>query len=156
MIVSWPQQSHFARLFGRLCEHNLLRDIQYKCRNSLVLCVKPGTVPPRVEGLRLTQSDYTAKILEDAVKLGFGPIRVCTTAGQSVTPPDPKLLLEQPCDPGVRELIGSLLFLSARASTFPLSSHDLPDLSHAGASGLEKKSDTFSILLHTLLNGLSS
>ena len=25
-------------------------------------------------GLRLTQSDYTAKILEDAVKLGFGPI----------------------------------------------------------------------------------
>ena len=59
-------------------------------------------------GLRLTQSDYTAKILEDALKLGFGPIRVCTTAGQSVTPPDPKLLPEQPCDPGVRELIGSL------------------------------------------------
>ena len=26
-------------------------------------------------GLRLTQGDYTAKILEDAVKLGFGPIR---------------------------------------------------------------------------------
>ena len=33
-------------------------------------------------GLRLTQGDYTAKIL-DAVKFGFGPIRVCTTAGQS-------------------------------------------------------------------------
>ena len=63
-------------------------------------------------GLRLIQSDYTAKILEHVVKLGFGPIRVCTTAGQSVTPPDPKLLLEQPRDPGVRELIGSLLFLS--------------------------------------------
>ena len=63
-------------------------------------------------GLRLNQSNYTAKILEDAVKLGFGPIRVCTTAGQSVTPPDPKLLPEQPCDPGVREVIGSLLFLS--------------------------------------------
>ena len=63
-------------------------------------------------GLRLTQGDYTAKILEDAVKLGFGPNRVCTTAGQSVTPPDPKLLPEQPCDPGVRELSGSLLLLS--------------------------------------------
>ena len=42
-------------------------------------------------GLRLTQGDYTAKILEDAVKLGFGPIRVCTTAGQSVTPLDPQV-----------------------------------------------------------------
>ena len=71
-------------------------------------------------GLRLTQGDYTAKIWEDAVKLGFGPIRVCTTAGQSVTPPDPKLLLEQPCDPGVRELIGSLLFLS-RCTRFDIS-----------------------------------
>ena len=45
-------------------------------------------------GLRLTQSDYTAKVLEDDVKLGFGLIRVCTTAGQSGTPPDPKLLPE--------------------------------------------------------------
>ena len=53
-------------------------------------------------GLRLTQSDYTAKVLEDAVKLGFGPIRVCTTAGQAGTPLDPKLLPERPCDPGVR------------------------------------------------------
>ena len=53
-------------------------------------------------GLRLTQDDSSAKVLEDAVKLGFGPIRVCTTAGQSVTPPDPKSLPEQPCDPGVR------------------------------------------------------
>ena len=71
-------------------------------------------------GLPLTQGDYTAKILEDAVKLGFGPIRVCTTAGQFVTPPDPKLLPEQPCDPGVRELIGSLLFLS-RCTRFDIS-----------------------------------
>ena len=53
-------------------------------------------------GLRLTQGDFTAKILEDAVKLGFGLIHVCTTAGQSVTPLDPKLLPEQPCDPGMR------------------------------------------------------
>ena len=50
--------------------------------------------------LRLTQGDYTAKILEDAVKLGYGPVCVSTTAGQSVTPPDPKLLPEQPCDVG--------------------------------------------------------
>ena len=71
-------------------------------------------------GLRLTQGDYTAKILEDAVKLGFGAMRGCTTAGQSVTPPDPKLLLEQPCEPGVRELIGSLLFLS-RCTRFDIS-----------------------------------
>ena len=71
-------------------------------------------------GLRLAQGDYTAKILEDAVKLGFGPIRVCTTAGQSVTPLDPKLLPEQPCDPGVRELIGSLLFVS-RCTRFDIS-----------------------------------
>ena len=41
-----------------------------------------------------TQSDDTAKILEDAVKLCFGPIRVCTT-GQSVTPLDPDLLPEK-------------------------------------------------------------
>ena len=54
-------------------------------------------------GLRLTQSDDTAKILEDAVKLGVGPMCVWTTAGQSVTPPDPKLLPEQLCDPEVRE-----------------------------------------------------
>ena len=146
MIVTWTQQSHFARLFGRLCEHTLLRKIQYKCRNSLVLCVRLGTVPLRV---------VVAKILEDAVKLGFGPIRVCTTAGQSVTPLDPKLLPEQPCDPGVRDLICCSCH-AARASIFPLSLHDFPDLSHAGASGLERKSDTFSVLLHTLLNGLSS
>ena len=85
-----------------------------------MLCAKPGIVPPRVGALRLTQSDHTAKILEDVVNLGFGPIRVCTTAGQSVTPLDPKLLPEQPCDPGVRELIGSLLFLS-RCTRFALS-----------------------------------
>ena len=44
------------------------------------------------------------------MKLGFGPIRVCPTAGLSVIPPDPKLLPEQSCDPG--EPIGSLLCLS--------------------------------------------
>ena len=74
--------------------------------------VRAWTGTSSCRGLRLAQSDYTAKILEDAVKLGFGPIRVCTTAGQSGTPLYPNLLLEQPCDPGVRELIGSLLFLS--------------------------------------------
>ena len=75
-----------------------------------------------VSGLRLTQSDYTAKILDDAVKLGVGLIRVCvwTTAGQSGTPPHPNLLPEQPSDPGVRELIGILLFLS-RCTRFDIS-----------------------------------
>ena len=71
-------------------------------------------------GLRLTQGDHTAKISEGAVKLGFGPFRVCTAAGQSVTPPDPKLLPERPCDPEVRELIGSLSFLS-RCTRFDIS-----------------------------------
>ena len=89
----------------------------------------------------LTQSDYTAKVLEDAVKLGFGPIRVCSTAGQSGTPPDPKLLPEQPCDPGVRELVGSLLFLS-RCTRFDLSFCRCTTrevLSHAGANGPQKQ-----------------
>ena len=96
--------------------------------------------------LRLARSDYKTKILKDAVKLGFGPIRVCTTVGQSGTPPDPKLLPEQPCDPGVRELIGSLLFLS-RCTRF--------DVSFV-ANGLERKSGTFSILSHNQLNRPSS
>ena len=73
-------------------------------------------------GLRLTQGDYTAKILEDAVKLGFGPIRVCTTAGQSVTPPDPKLLPEQ-CGSSLEVYCSCH---AARASTLALSLHDLP------------------------------
>ena len=49
--------------------------------------------------LRPIQSDYTAKVLED---VRFGPTRDCTTAGRSIVPSDPKLLSEQPCDPGVR------------------------------------------------------
>ena len=108
-------------------------------------------------GLRLTQSDYAAKVLEDAVKLGFGPICVCTTAGQSGTPPDPKLLPEQPCDPGVRELVGVCCFChAAHVSISPLSLHDLRGLSYVGANGLERKSGTFSISLLTHLDGLSS
>ena len=109
-------------------------------------------------GLRLTQSDYTAKVLEDAVKLGFGPIRVCTTAGQSGTPPDPKLLPEQLCDPGVRELIGSLLFLS-RCTRFDLSfvrctaREVCHTLVRMGSKGNQA---TFSVLLLTHLDGLSS
>ena len=89
--------------------------------------------------LRLTRSDYTAKILEDAVKLGFGSIRTCTTAEQSGTPADPKLLLEQPCDPGVRALIGS--------STSPSSLHGVRGLPHVRACGLERNSGTFSVFV---------
>ena len=100
----------------------------------------------------------TAKILEDAVKLGFGPIRVCTTAGRSVTPPDPKSLPERPCDPGVRELIGSLLFLSplhafrhflCRCTTCQI----CHTLVRVGSKGNQTHSR---VLLHILLNGLSS
>ena len=78
------------------------------------------TGPSSCRGLRPTQSNYAAKILEDAVKLGFGPMCVCTTAGQSDTSLDPKLLQEQTCDPGVRELMESLLFLS-RCTRFDIS-----------------------------------
>ena len=127
------------------------------CCERSVLCVKARDSTSSCHGLRLTQGDNTANILEDAVKLVFRPIRVCTTAGQSVTPADPKLLPEQPCDPGCASLSEVCCSCNvARVSTLPLSLHDLPDLSHAGASGLERKSDTFSVLLHTMLNGLSS
>ena len=115
--------------------------------NFLVLC----------RGHRLTQGDFTAKVLEDAVKLGFGPIRVCRTAGQSVTPPDPKLLPEQPCDPGVRELIGSLLFLS-RCTHFDMSFviARLARFVTRWCEWARKEISTSSVLLHTLLNSLSS
>ena len=70
------------------------------------------TVTSLGRGTRLIKSDHK----EDLGRR----CRVCTTAGQSGTPPDPKLLLEQPCDPGACELIGSLLFLS-RCTRFDLS-----------------------------------
>ena len=89
------------------------------------------------------------------MKLSFGPTRVGTTAGQSGTPTDPKVLPEQPCDPGVRELIGSLRFLS-RCTDISFVIARLARLSHAGAGGFEKKSGTFSVLSHTQLNGPSS
>ena len=106
---------HAAKpLRTRLCEHPVHKQkilgVVREAWDSISSC----------RGLRLTQGDYTAKTLEDAVKLGFGPIRVCTTAGQSVTPPDPKSLPEQPCDLVARELIGSLLFLS-RCTRFDIS-----------------------------------
>ena len=43
----------------------------------------------------------------------------------------------------------------AHVSIFPSLSHGSQDLSHAGASGLETKSDTFPVLSHTQLKGLS-
>ena len=84
-------------------------------------------------GQRLTHSDHTAKILEGAVKLGFGPIRVCTTAGQSVAPP--------PASTAVRSWSARDHWTchAAHVSISPLLSHGSQDLSHAGASGLEKK-----------------
>ena len=71
-----------------------------------------GVVRESRRGLRLAQCEHAVKRMEDPVTLGFGPIRVCTTVGQSGTHPDPEQLPGQPCDPGVREVIGSLLFLS--------------------------------------------
>ena len=103
--------------------------------------------------LRLTQSDDTAKILEDSVKLGFGPNRVCTTAGQS----DPKLPPEQPCDPGVRELTRSLWFLS-RSTRFDLSfvMARLAKFVTRWCEWARKEIRHIVGLLHTQLDGLSS
>ena len=111
-IVTWTRRSRFSRSSEGgadpfRCERS---GVERDAWHSSSSC----------RGLRLTQIDDTAKILRDALKLGFGPTRVGTTAGQSVTPHDPKLLPEQSCDPGVRDLIESLLFLS-RWTRFDLS-----------------------------------
>ena len=111
-VVTTEQQSHFARSFGKIVR------TPFAAKDPVLSCSLDWYL--LVSGLRFTQSDYTAKILEDAVNLGFGPIRICTTAGLSGTPPDPKMLPAQPCDPGVRELIESLKFLS-RCASFDIS-----------------------------------
>ena len=143
--MTWTRRSRFARSFARWCRPSA------KCRKFLGVVRKAWAGTSSCRGLCLTQSDYTAKISEDAAKLCFGPVRVCTTAGQSVTPPDPKLLPEQPFDPGERELVDT-----THGSIFPSLSHGSQDLPHAGASGLERKSGIFSVLSHTQVNGLSS
>ena len=154
------QRSRFARSFGKSGEHNLLQKTQCKCGSFSVSCAKPGLVPPRVAvcvSLKTMTQRRSWRML--AVKPGLGPIRVCTTAGQSGTTLDPKLLPEQPCDPGVRELSGSLLFLS-RCKRFDISfvTARLARFvtRYAGAYGLERKSGTSSVLSHTQLNGLTS
>ena len=45
---------------------------------------------------------------------------------------------------------------AAHVSTSPTLLHGSRDLSRAGASVLERKSDTFTVLSHTQLHGLSS
>ena len=107
-------------LIGRWCGPQIAVKDPAQMQNFHGAVHEAWTGTSSCRALRLTQSDYAAKILEDAVKLGFGPIRVCTTAGQSVTPLDPTILPDQPCDPGARELIGSLLFMS-RCTRFDLS-----------------------------------
>ena len=107
-------------------------------------------------GFRLTQSDYTAKILEDTVKLGFGPIRVCTTADSQSHHLIPSYCLNSRV---ILECESSLeVCCSCHAARFDISFviARLARLSQAGASRLERKSDTCSVVLHTLLNGLSS
>ena len=84
------------------CDAHLLQKTRCKCRHfsvSCLVCVSLRAITQR---------------------RSCGPIRVCTTTGQSGTPPGPNLLREQPCDPGARELIGILLFLS-RCTRFDIS-----------------------------------
>ena len=108
-------------------------------------------------GLRLTQGDYAAKILDDAVKLGFGPICVAPlldSPSHRLTPSycqNNRAILE--C---ASSFVVCCSCHAAHDSTSPSLLHGSRDLSRAGASGLERKSDTFSVLLHTPVNGLSS
>ena len=83
--VTWTRRSRCARSFGRWCGPNSLRKTQCKCRHFLVLCAKPGLVPSRVVvfvTLRAITQRRSWKMLCNSV---WGSIRVCTTAGQSVT-----------------------------------------------------------------------
>ena len=68
----------------------LVNDVPVQIQTLLGVVREAWTGASPRRGLCLTQSECAAKILEDAVKLGFGPIRVSTTTGQSGTPPDPK------------------------------------------------------------------
>ena len=105
-------------------------------------------------GLRLTQSDYTANTFgrrtSVLVRFVFAPL--LDHPSHHLIPsycPNSRVILE--CESPLEVCCSCH---AASASTFPLSLHDWPALSHAGASGLEKKSDTFSGLMHTLLHGL--
>ena len=83
-----------------------------------------------VDDCDLDEAKPLRALIWKVVRTQFGRERPMTNAeiswcrarspGQSITQPDPKLLPEQPCDPGVRELVGSLLFLS-RCTRFDLS-----------------------------------
>ena len=86
-IVTWTRRKSFARVWKVVRTHFAAKD-PAQMQKVLGVVREAWAGASSCRGLRLTQSDYTAKILEDAVKLGFGPIRVCTTVGQSVTPPD--------------------------------------------------------------------
>ena len=117
-----------------------------------VSCAKPGLVPPRVV-VFVSLRAITAKILVDAVKLGFGPIRVCTTGGQPVIPLDP--------EPAARTTVRSWcarahwkFAVSVTLHTFrsPLSLHGSQGLLHTLC---EWAREEIRHLLHTQLNGLS-
>ena len=106
------------------------------------------TVPPRVvvsDSLRVITKRRSWKTLWNSVLVRFVFAPLLDSPSHRLIPSYCLSSLEVCCS-----------CHAARASTFPLSLHDLPDLSHADASGLERNSDTFSVLLHTLLKGLSS
>ena len=109
-------------------------------------------------GLRLTRSDHTAKVLEDAVKTWFWSdlcLYCCWTSWHATRLPsccrNNRVILECVSSLGV-----CCSCHAAHVSIGPLSLRDSRGLSHAGATGLEGKSGTFSVLLLTHLDGLSS
>ena len=98
---------------------------------------EPGSVLPRVVVCVSPRAMTQRRSWRTAAKLGVGPIRVCTTAGQSRTPSDPKVLPEQQWDAGAR-------------------AHWEFAVSGWSEWVRKRKSGTFLVLSRTQLNGLSS
>ena len=144
-IVTWTLPSRFARSFGRWCGPNSLRLTQYKCTYSLVLCARPGLVSWSSSQLERLHSEDLGRCCETRF-WSDSCLHHCWTVRH--IPPDPELLPEQPCDPGVREEVCCSCH-AARVSIFLSLSHGSQDLSHACARGPERKLGTFSVLLHT-------
>ena len=124
------ERRRFARLFGKVVRTLSAVKNSLQMQIFFVVVGKAWTGTSSCRRVRFTESDDTAKILEDAAKLGVGPIRVCTLQDNLARNQIPKCcrnnsgMLE-------RELIGSLLSL-------------------AGANGFEKGNQAHSRFSRTL------
>ena len=114
---------------------------QYKCTYSLVLCARPGLVSWSSSQLERLHSEDLGRCCETRF-WSDSCLHHCWTVRH--IPPDPELLPEQPCDPGVREEVCCSCH-AAHVSIFLSLSHGSQDLSHACARGPERKLGTFSV-----------